>query len=231
MRRFSLSPHTLTLFLECPRCFWFHVKKGENFRRPETPSSSLPRGMDNLIKKYFDYYRKRKELPPEISHLKASLVDEEIIKKWRYWRTGLTFKDKDGSSLYGALDECLVEENTYVPLDYKTRGFSLKEDSTSFYTFQMSCYNFLLEKNGYQIKDYAYLVFYIPEEFQKKGIVQFNIEVKRIKTLSTQKVYEIFKEAIVCLNLSVPPPSSKNCRFCEWANRISNWQAAQLKLF
>ena len=129
------------------------------------------------------------------------------------------------------MDECLIEAEAYVPLDYKTRGFSLKEDSTSFYVFQMSCYNFLLEKNGYQIKNYAYLVFYIPEEFHKKGVVQFNIEVKKIKTLSMQKVYEIFKGAVACLNLSAPPSSGKDCRFCEWANRISSWQATQLKLF
>ncbi|OQX84713.1 MAG: hypothetical protein B6D55_08540 [Candidatus Omnitrophica bacterium 4484_70.2] len=170
MKYFSLSPHTLTLFLECPRCFWFHMVKGKDFYRPETPSSTLPRGMDNLIKRYFDDYRKRKELPPEISHLNARLVDEETIKKWRHWRTGLVFKDESGSSLYGALDECVIEEDFYIPLDYKTRGFSLKEDSASFYVFQMSCYNFLLEKNGYKVKDYAYLVFYIPQEFKNTAL-------------------------------------------------------------
>ena len=231
MKYFSLSPHTLTLFLECPRCFWFHMVKGKDFHRPETPSSTLPRGMDNLIKRYFDDYRKRKELPPEISHLNARLVDEETIKKWRHWKTGLVFKDESGSSLYGALDECVIEEDFYIPLDYKTRGFSLKEDSASFYEFQMSCYNFLLEKNGYKVKDYAYLVFYIPQEFQKKGIVQFNIEIRKIKTLSSKDVYSTFKDAIKCLTLKKPPLPAKECKFCRWLDKITNWQATQLKFF
>ena len=45
-KKFFVSPSTLNLFLECPRCFWFRVVKGEGFRRPEQPSSTLPRKMD-----------------------------------------------------------------------------------------------------------------------------------------------------------------------------------------
>ncbi len=232
MRAFSLSPHTLTLFLECPRCFWFHVIKGESFRRPEAPSSTLPRGMDLLIKKYFDEYRKKRCLPPEIAHLKnASLVDTETIGKWRYWKTGLIFKDKDGSKLYGALDDCLVIDGFYIPVDYKTRGFQLKEDSASYYTFQMSCYNFLLEKNGYKIKNYAYLVFYIPLEFYSEGMVRFEINLTKINTISSQEVYRIFKEALACLNLNSPPLPSSNCKFCEWLDKRMSWHREQMHLF
>ncbi|HDN86149.1 MAG: hypothetical protein DRP81_05080 [Candidatus Omnitrophota bacterium] len=231
MKRFVLSPNTLTLFLECPRCFWFHIIKGEDFRRPEGPSSTLPRGMDNLIKKYFDNYRKKNLLPPEIAHIEnASLVDEETISRWRYWKTGLFFQDRDGSKLYGALDECLIVEGFYVPLDYKTRGFKLKEDSASYYTFQMSCYNFLLESNGYKVKDYAYLVFYVPSQVSQEGMVRFDTRVVRIKTLSSQRVYHVFKEAVDCLNLP-SPPLAKECKFCRWAEKIVNWGKEQISLF
>ncbi len=61
---FYLSPSKLNLFLECPKCFWLHMRKG--IKRPEQPSSTLPRGMDGLIKVYFDKYRKLDKLPPEI---------------------------------------------------------------------------------------------------------------------------------------------------------------------
>jgi len=232
MKNFFLSPHTLSLFLECPRCFWYHIVEGEPFRRPETPSSTLPRGMDSLIKKYFDKYRRKKLLPPEISSVvKGTLVEEETIKKWRNWRTGLEFVDKDGSRLFGALDECIVCDGIYIPMDYKTRGYSLKEDSTSYYLLQMSCYNFLLDRNGYKVCDHAYLVFYIPSELQDKGVVQFNIEVKDTKTFPLKKVYSIFREALKVLSLKEPPQMQNNCKFCSWALRVTNRQQAQLRFF
>ncbi len=231
MKSFLLSPNTLTLFLECPRCFWFHIIKGQDFRRPEFPTSTLPRGMDSLIKKYFDNYRKKNLLPPEIAHIEnASLVDEETISRWRYWKTGLFFQDRDGSKLYGALDECLIVEGSYIPLDYKTRGFKLKEDSASYYTFQMSCYNFLLQSNGYKVKDYAYLVFYVPLQLSQEGVVRFDIQVVKVKTLSSQKVYHIFKEAVECLSLSSPPPA-RDCKFCRWAEKTVKWKEEQIQLF
>jgi len=232
VKEFFLSPYTLTIFLDCPRCFWFHVIKGQDYRRPEVPTSTLPRGMDSLIKKYFDQYRKNNLLPPEISGVvKGKLVDKEVIEKWRYWKTGLAFIDSDGSKLFGVLDECLVSNGVYTPVDYKTRGFSLKEDSTSYYTLQMSCYCFLLRKNGYRISNYAYLVFYIPQEFQDKGVVQFNIEVKRVETLPLEKVYSIFRDALDVLALNEPPPPDRECKFCSWALRVTKGGQTQLRLF
>jgi len=196
--------------------------KGEGFRRPESPTSTLPRGMDNLIKRYFDSYRRRNLLPPEISSIiKGRLVEEDAISKWRNWRTGLTFVDNDGSKLLGALDECVVVDGVYIPIDYKTRGYDLKEDSTSYYTFQMSCYNFLLNKNGYKVSDSAYLVFYIPLEFQDEGVVHFNIEVKRVKTFPLEKVYSVFRNALSILSQKNPPEAGKSCKFCSWAFRVT----------
>ncbi len=232
-KKFSLSPYTLNLFDDCPRCFWFHMVKGILYRRPEPPTSTLPRGMDGLIKKYFDSYRRKKILPPEIKpFLEGFLVDEGIIKKWRNWKTGLSFVDGDGYRIFGALDECIVQDGIYVPLDYKTRGFQLKYDSTSYYILQMSCYNFLLYKNNYRISSYAYLVFYIPSEYSLEGIVKFDVEVRKINTYSPQKVYEIFRKALGVLLNNEPPKAGDNCPFCKWAEMVnSHRQNRQIRLF
>lgn len=234
MRKFSLSPHTLNLYSDCPRCFWFHMIKGASFKRPSPPTSTLPSGMDNLIKKYFDHYRKKNSLPPEMAKItRGQLVEENLIKKWRWWKTGLEFIDKDGSRLSGALDECLITNDIYVPVDYKTRGFDLKEDSTSYYILQMSCYSFLLAKNKYKTSDYAYLVFYIPKEVEAQGVVNFNVIPIEIKTYPHDKVYKIFREAIELLSLKNPPPKDKDCKFCDWAQRVQapDQGQKQLKLF
>jgi len=61
-----LSPSTLNLFIDCPRCFWLHINK--RIHRPRGIFPSLPSGMDNVIKTYFDKYRKKGELPPELQN-------------------------------------------------------------------------------------------------------------------------------------------------------------------
>jgi len=57
-----LSPTTgLSLFKECPRCFWLHFNK--NVHRPRGIFPSLPSGMDLVIKNYFDRYRSMGQAP------------------------------------------------------------------------------------------------------------------------------------------------------------------------
>ncbi len=231
VKPFFLSPNTLNLFLECPRCFWFHLIKGEGFRRPEPPTSTLPRKMDSLIKDHFDLYRKKGLLPPELKEsVEGVLVEQDLIKKWRFWKTGLRFIDKDGHQLSGALDECILDKDRYIPLDYKTRGSDLREDSSSYYIFQMSCYNFLLSKNNYPVSNFAYLVYYILTDLKEQGEARFNIEVRRIETLPPDKVYDIFREAIDTLLGKLPSPA-KDCAFCKWVDNLHNVDKEQLSLF
>ncbi|MCM8819356.1 MAG: PD-(D/E)XK nuclease family protein [Candidatus Omnitrophica bacterium] len=231
-KKFFISPTTLNLFIECPRCFWFHMVKGEGFRRPEQPVSTLPRGMDILIKKYFDKYRKVNSLPPEIKNfIEGSLVEEAIINKWRSWQTGLRFIDNNGNQLFGALDECIINNGTYIPVDYKTRGFALKDDSRSYYILQMSCYNFLLQKNNYNISDFAYLIYYVLSDLADNGEAKFSVEIYKVNTLKPQRVYEIFREAIDVLSLQEPPQPGKDCQFCNWVKAITNIDKSQGRLF
>ncbi|UCC95717.1 MAG: PD-(D/E)XK nuclease family protein [Candidatus Omnitrophota bacterium] len=232
LRKFSLSPSTLNIYVNCPRCFWFHMVKGAEFKRPEGPTSTLPRGMDNLIKIYFDTYRAKCALPPEIeAEVTGQLIEESLIHRWRNWKTGLQFIDSDGSRLFGALDECLVCDGMYIPVDYKTRGYDLKEDSTSYYILQMSSYNFLLARNGYAVSEHAYLVFYIPSKVSDEGLVHFKIEVKKVETFPLDKVHRTFRQAVELLSLNEPPPKNNGCKFCNWAQKVAHSQESQLHLF
>ena len=64
MTKYFLSPSALGLFKNCPRCFW--LEKVKNIKRPRGIFPSLPGGMDAVIKTYFDTFRAKKELPPEL---------------------------------------------------------------------------------------------------------------------------------------------------------------------
>jgi hypothetical protein len=162
---FKLSPSSLNLYRECPRCFYLKIKEGVH--RPSGPFPSLPGGMDIVIKKYFDKFRP--EMPPEIKGKIPGKLFEDLdaLNKMRNWRTGLTYIDKkNGSQLRGALDDLLVRGDKYLPLDYKTRGFELKENSHEFYQDQLNLYEFLLQMNGYETKGESWLVYFHPQTHQ-----------------------------------------------------------------
>jgi len=61
---FKLSPSTLNLMHECPRCFWLSTHKV--WTRPAGIFPSLPSGMDGILKKHFDKFMEKGKLPPEL---------------------------------------------------------------------------------------------------------------------------------------------------------------------
>jgi len=220
-----LSPSKLTLFEECPLCFWLHMVKG--IRRPEGPSSTLPRGMDNLIKEYFDRYRRIGEMPPEIKGKVQGrlLEDQELLNEWR--KTTRTsspkfFDKKLNAWLFGGLDECFVDGDYFIPVDYKTRGFDLKKDSFTHYQTQLDCYTFLLESEGYKHLSFGYLIYYIPLEVKENGEVQFKVEVHKIET-NPERGYEIFQKAVKCLR-GPQPAAHSQCQFCLWRAKFRDFE-------
>ncbi len=220
-----LSPSKLNLFQDCPFCFWLQEIKG--IYRPEGPKSTLPSGMDLLIKKYFDKYRFLNKLPPEIEgNVQGGLIsDQKILNQWRstYKNSQPQYFDQEFNAvLFGALDECLVDGDYYIPVDYKTRGFNLKEDSLSYYQTQLDCYTLLLEANGYKHLSFGYLIYYIPETVKENGLVKFKIEVYKIET-DPKRAIEIFRQAVKLLRQPAPKPNS-SCQFCSWGNYFLNFR-------
>ena len=214
-----LSPSTLNLFLECSKCFWLEQVQG--IHRPRGIFPSLPGGMDNLIKKYFDKYRLQNKLPPEIDGKVDGVLmaDLDLLNKWRSWRTGLVYKDlESGAILSGALDDLLVNpsKQVYMPFDYKTRGYDLKEDSSSFYQNQLNCYALMLEVNGMKLAGFGYLCYYIPKEVSEEGRVRFEITVKKMEvdSAAAKKVFEDAQELIK----SPMPKNHSECAYCSWGN-------------
>ena len=126
---FKLSPSSLSLMDECQRCFW--LVKHKKWSRPSGAFPSLPSGMDGILKKHFDKFRDKGELPPEIknhSHTKdLKLFDnKELLKVWRSNLKGIRWEDEGGNILHGAVDNILISGKKLIVLDYKTRGFALK---------------------------------------------------------------------------------------------------------
>jgi len=222
--KIRLSPSALNVFLECPKCFW--LEYGAGIHRPKGPFPSLPGGMDILIKKHFDSYRAVGKLPPEISGkvIGQLFQDLELLNKWRNWRSGLSYYDKDSDAvLVGALDDCLFDNGAYIPMDYKTRGFDLKEGGESFYQNQLNCYSFLLEANNLPQPSYAYLIYFIPKEVKAGGQVNFAIEVKKVIT-SALDAKKTFQRAAALLREAMPL-AHNDCQFCAWGKSFESADA------
>ena len=211
---YKLSPSSLSLMENCPRCFWLHHNR--KVRRPDSIFPSLPSGMDNILKVHFDKFRDKGKLPPELREHKdckdCSLFnDGELMKIWRNNFKGITWKDEEGNILHGAVDNLLIKDKKIIVLDYKTRGFALKEDTHEHYQNQLDIYNFLLRKNGYETEDYAFLLFYVPKHVQETGEVIFDTTLKKMK-IDVKNAEKLWKNAIILLNNKCP---GEKCEWCE----------------
>ncbi|MEK6873728.1 MAG: PD-(D/E)XK nuclease family protein [Nanoarchaeota archaeon] len=215
---YKLSPSSISLMEECQRCFW--LDKHNMWKRPSGIFPSLPSGMDNILKKHFNKFRDKNLLPPELCNdgncenmgLFGRDEDEkELLSLWQNNLKGIWWEDEDGNILFGAVDNILVKDDKLIVLDYKTRGYKLKENTTDYYKNQMDIYNFLLRKNGYDTEDFSFLLFYVPSEVSDTGEVLFDTTLKKIP-INIKNAEFLFEKALILLDGDCP---NKKCEWCE----------------
>jgi hypothetical protein len=213
---FKLSSSALNLMQECPRCFWLTQHKV--WKRPAGIFPSLPSGMDRILKTHFNKFMEKGQLPPEIckngecKNMKL-FDDHELLAIWRSNFKGIAYKDKEGNILKGAVDNILMKGKKLIVLDYKTRGYDLKEDTAEHYQLQLDIYNFLLRKEGYDTEDFSFLLFYVPKEVLETGEVIFDTTLVKMK-VDVKKAEKVWKEAIKLLNGDCPKKT------CEWCDKV-----------
>jgi len=103
----QLSPNSLNLFLECPRCFWLEKKMG--VRRPQPYPYALNAAVDLLLKEEFDEYRKKGEQHPLLlaHNIPAKLFqNQELLNQWRSNLSGIRNYDKElGATIFESVDD------------------------------------------------------------------------------------------------------------------------------
>lgn len=212
-KKISLSASALSVFRDCPRCFW--LEQNGIKRRPEGIKSTLPNGVDAVLKKYFDRYRG--SLPPELhGHVEGNLLnDQTLLNKWRDRWNGLIYEDPFANArLKGLLDDCVVHNDAYAPLDYKTKGFTPKEDAHKWNQDQLNIYCLLLETSGYKTSDHGYLIFYHPIEAHEGGMIKFHITPRKVVT-DKKAALKLFESAVEFIR-GREPPASPGCEYCSW---------------
>jgi len=218
---FRLSPSSISLMNDCSRCFW--LDKHGKWKRPAGIFPSLPSGMDSVLKKHFNKFRDKGLLPPELcdnnncSDMKlfgSNNEEKELLKSWQNNLQGIRWTDSSGNILAGAVDNILVnkKDGKLIVLDYKTKGFKLREDSHKYYKNQMDFYNFLLRKNGYKTEDYSFLLFYVPDSVTETGEVIFDTTLIKMD-VDVKNAENIFNKAIELLEGKCPSDRCDWCRF------------------
>ena len=175
--------------------------------------------MDRILKAHFDSFRDKGELPPELQELNGEVKlfdNKELLEEWRNNRKGIKWEDKEGNLFKGAVDNILKKGNKLIVLDYKTRGFPLKDDTHKHYQDQLDIYNLLLRKNSYETEDYSYLLFYHPDKVNGNGDVVFNTDLIKMK-ISIKNAEKIFKDALGVLKGDIPE-CAEDCKYCQWSN-------------
>ncbi|OQA56279.1 MAG: PD-(D/E)XK nuclease superfamily protein [Candidatus Omnitrophica bacterium ADurb.Bin277] len=220
-RNYQVSPSGLNLFKDCPRCFWLEKVRG--IKRPRGIFPSLPGGMDRVIKLYFDTFRAKASLPPEL-HARDEFrglrlyEDHARLERWRNWRTGLEYFE-NGGRLFGALDDLLVAGEACVPFDYKTKGSpTSEEDAVRYYQTQLDCYALMLEANGLKTAGYGFLLYYSPKEAGENGNVLFEIQPVRIAT-DIERAKSLFRQS-AAVTEGPAPKASANCEYCNWLEKF-----------
>ena len=99
-------------------------------------------------------------------------------------------------------------------MNFKTRGYPLKENTHEYYRLQMDCYSLLLEKSGMKSAGYAILLFYHPLKVNREHHVEFQATPYKLIT-NPIIAQTILNTAIFCLQ-GKEPKASGRCGYCNW---------------
>lgn len=195
------------------------MQVNEDLRRPRGPFPSLPGGVDAVMKTYTDGFRNRKALPPELQGVTAGRLyeDQAQLDRWRDALRG-DFRVTDrtlGVEVLGGLDDLLAESDGLTPLDFKTRGWPVKEDSHAHYEHQLDLYTWILERLGQPVSGRGVLLFFSPVAYRGNGAFQFRTEPVTVQT-STKRAAALLARAVKILK-GPPPKEHADCAFCRFA--------------
>ncbi len=212
----KVSPSGISMLLECPRCLWLEIN--ESKKRPRGIFPSLPGGMDEAFKDYFDEYRGRGELPPEIDgKVDGTLYpDTKRLSAWRnfnFGRGGMRAEFPEYTMVVaGAIDELLVApDGKFIPFDFKTRGYPTKDDTHEHYRMQLDLYALLFQENGMEPAPHGYLLFFWPENYSvgmasfKTNLISMDVSPSRARA-ALKTVHEIVT--------GPQPKAHESCEYC-----------------
>lgn len=225
---FRLSRSKIELFINCPRCFYLDRRLGVG--QPPGYPFALNSAVDKLLKKEFDFYRSKQMPHPlmQANGIRAVPFQHEKIDHWRdALRGGIEYLHAQTNLLLsGGVDDIWVgpEKQLFI-VDYKSTSkdeeVSLDADWQVSYKRQMEIYQWLFEKNNFNVSSTGYFVYCngnaAKEAFDAK--LEFDIKIIPYEGDSSwvdQVVIDMHK----CLMSRNVPAHSKDCDYCLYCKAV-----------
>ena len=229
LKAFRISRSKFFNFLSCKRCFYLDRVIG--LKEISSPPYTLNNTVDELLKKEFDYYRKKKKPHPIMLKNKLNFIpyDNENLDIWRNSLTGgIAFHDeKTNLFIHGGIDDLWfdLDEKKIVVVDYKAQSSTYPVTVSSYldvewhlsYKLQMDIYVHILRKMNFDVSDRTF--FYVCNGEKTNDKFDNKIDFKTTLVpyrVDTSWIEEKLVEMKDVLNLDQPPEIEKTCEKCAY---------------
>ena len=231
----KMSRSAVELSIRCERCFVLSYK--HRIRPPHIPFT-LNLAVDNLCKNEFDFYRKKQEKHPLFieNNLDAIPFDHPDIDAWRSFKKGgIGFQDEEkGFKFYGLIDDVWIKpDGELIIADYKATSkkkfdweYTHQQPWGEAYERQLEMYQWLFRKNGFDVANEAYLVYYNGLKHEEAFNNQLKFESYWIEVKGDDSWVE--SAIIYAKNLLEDnrfPKPSKTCEQCNYLRK--RWNLSQ----
>jgi len=185
---------------------------------------NLNLAVDSLLKKEFDIYRDRQEVPPLLLEhgLTMKPFAHTDMDLWRSNFKGISYIH-NGLELFGAVDDVWInQDKELVIVDYKAtskRGFNGLEGSSwkEQYKRQLSFYQWLFVKNGFVTSKTGYFVYCNAKSDLEKFDNKLEFETYLIAyNCDTAWIEPTLENLQKCLDGGLPK-RGENCDYCKYS--------------
>ena len=238
-----VSPTLMGQVKKCPRCIYDPLAL--KLKAPRGIMASLPNGMDETLKQYFDSYRG--SLPPELKELEPWVLhpDQDLISGMRQWN-GLKATHtvevkvngrpvKHVLTVQGGIDDLLFHPKTKeiaIP-DIKTKATEPPpEYAKQYYQETMETYAWLLKKLDYKMGGMGVLCYWFPISARPVGQYQFGTKLLPM-VLNTDNITKLLDQIGHMLPgshaevMKKRPNPSPDCELCTFVSDRMNVEAEQ----
>jgi len=235
---YPISWSKISLFLQCPRCFFNDQKLGiKHPNHPDADIFNMPNAMDAVWKKESDRCRALQTVPDVISKNKLNLAlfddAKHSVAKWRqayYDGGGILYHDpKTNLTLFGRVDDIWVNpQGELIVVDIKVTSPKPRtnQEENKWHKNnirQISFYAWLLKKLGFNVAMVGYIIYCNPLTEDLTALPFDNcLHFKTsplLCVLDDSWIEKAIEDMRYCLDQDNAPEPTRGCSFCNFAQR------------
>ena len=233
---FKISRSKFSNFMDCKRCFYLDRVKG--LQEPGMPGWALNTTVDDLLKKEFDYYRKKKEPHPIFYEYNLNYIpfDHENIDTWRNSLTGgISYLDADTNIiLQGGIDDVWLNLDTQeiIVCDYKAQSTSYEVEKEYYlngtyhqgYKMQMDIYVYILKQMNFKVSNTSYFMVCNGIKSADKFNAKMDFDIKLIDyQVKTDWIKKKLLDMKKTMDSTEIPERTAHCENCAYLEQGSNF--------